>query len=127
MERRSDEFETIASDHPPYAHELEKCIVRCPMEGSHKVLLNFQNTFQVEFAPGNYKWTDKDHVSEYKVKNVTFSNITYKVSEPDEFDQSFWTWLRALVFGPPPVQTVLLAFVVRQSPDHVSESSSIRV
>jgi hypothetical protein len=120
-------MQTITSELPPHAHELENCIVRCPMEGKHSVLLNFTNTLQVELTPGKYTWTDKDQVSEYIIRNVVFSNITYDVTEPDEFDQlTFWTWLHAFVFGPPPVQTVLLSFEVRQS-SQVSESSSVRV
>jgi hypothetical protein len=126
MERA--EFETIVSECPPYANELENCIIRCPFEGGHHVMINFTNTFQVEFAPGKYKWTDKDHVSEYKMKNVVFSNIEYDVQEPDEFqEQTLWRWLHALVFGPPAVQAVVVSFNVRQSPDPVSESTSARV
>lgn len=126
MKPESDEVQTITSEHPPHTDELENCIVRCPQEGSHKALLNFLNTFQVQLAPGKYKWTDKDHVSEYKIKNVVFSNIRYVVSEPDEFHETFWTWLHALVFGPPPVQTVLLSFDVRQLQTG-SETNSVRV
>lgn len=126
MERA--DFETIVTECPPYANELENCIIRCPIGGTHKVLINFTNTFQVELAPGKYKWTDKDHVSEYKIKNVVFSNITYDVQEPDEFkEQTFLTWLHAFVFGPPAVQALILAFNVRQSPEQVSESTSARV
>lgn len=122
----NDDTQTIASEHPPHVDELENCIVRCPQEGSHKVLINFQNTFNVQLAPGKYKWTDKDHMSEYKIKNVVFSNINYQVSEPDEFHETFLTWLRALIFGPPPVQTVLLSFDVRQTQTG-SEANSVRV
>ncbi len=125
-----EEYETIVSEQPPYVNELENCILRCPLEGRHNVLIHIQNTFQVELAPGSYKWTDRDHVSEYQMKNVKFSNIRYTVSEPDEFqDKTFWTWLHELVFGPPDVQTILLSFDVKQLLLHAetTTSESVRV
>jgi len=117
--------EVIVSEQPPYANELENCIVRCPSPGTHHVLLNLN--VDVELAPGKYTWTDKDNVSEYTIQNVVFSKITYDVHEPSEIqDQTFWTWLHALVFGPPPVQTVLLSFDVSQV-SVCSSSESVRV
>ena len=127
---------TIVSERPPHAQELTNCIVRCPMEGNHNVAIHIQNIFQIELPPGEHTWTDKDNVSEYKVSNVIFTDIRYKVIEPLEpHPNTFWTWLRALVFGPPDVQLVIMSFEVKQltetptdSPDSkVSDAELIRV
>lgn len=105
----------IVSDRPPHAQELVNCIDRAPVEGKHHVAIHIVNTFGIELPPGNHAWTDRDSVSEYVVSNVTFSNITYNVLEPLEHHSTFWTWLHALIFGPPDVQTVIMSFEVKKT------------
>ena len=119
---------TIVSERPPHAQELTNCTDRCPMEGNHHVAIHIQNTFQVELPPGEHTWTDKDNVSEYKVSNVIFTDIRYKVIEPLEpHPSTFWTWLRALVFGPPDVQLVIMSFEVRQLKETRTDSPDSKV
>jgi hypothetical protein len=118
---------TIVSERPPHAQELVNCIDRCPMEGRHHVAIHIQNIFQVELPPGEHAWTDKDNVSEYKVSNVVFTDIRYKVIEPLEPHQTFWTWLHAFVFGPPDVQTVIMSFEVKQVTETRTDSPGTKV
>lgn len=106
---------TIVSERPPHTQELVNCIDRFPMEGTHHVAIHIQNPFHVELPPGEHAWTDKDNMSEYKVSNVIFTDIRYKVTEPLEpHQETFWTWLRTLVFGPPDIQLVIMSFNVKQ-------------
>lgn len=106
---------TIVSERPPHAQELVNCIDRAPTEGRHHVAIHIVNVSDMELPPGDHTWTDRDHVSDYFVSNVKFSNISYKVLEPLEHHSTFWTWLQALIFGPPDVQTVIMSFDVKMT------------
>lgn len=125
---------TIVSERPPHAQELVNCVDRCPMECNHHVGIHIQNPLLIELPPGEHTWTDRDNMSEYKVSNVVFTDIRYKVIEALEPHHTLWTWIRELVFGPPDIQLVIMSFKVKITETHtdspgtkVSDADLIRV